>query len=191
MRKIISFMHTSLDDFAAGPNREMDWIHVDQEIFDYAGNQTDNADTALYGRITFEMMDNYWPTAGTQPGASKHDIQHSKWYNAVEKVVLSRTLKSAPSNRVHVIGDNLASEILKLKQQAGTNIVIFGSPGAVHSLLKEDLIDEFWIFVNPVILGNGIPYLHGGRRKLRLKLSLSRAFSSGVVCLQYVKEQKN
>src|ERR671933_369653 len=89
MRKLVLFMHTSLDNFVAGPNGEMDWITVDEEIFEYAGKRTSEADTALYGRVTYQMMESYWPTAADQPGASKHDIQHSAWYKSVEKVVVS------------------------------------------------------------------------------------------------------
>ena len=74
MRKIVLFMHTSLDGFTAGPNGEMDWIIVNEEMFDIAKEQTEQADTALYGRVTYQMMDAYWPTAGDKPGASKHDI---------------------------------------------------------------------------------------------------------------------
>src|SRR5215831_10792062 len=92
MRRLVLFMHMTVDGFVAGPNGEMDWIHVDEEMFEYAGQQTDNADTALYGRKTFEMMDSYWPTAADQPSAAKHDIQHSQWYNRVEKIVVSRSL---------------------------------------------------------------------------------------------------
>ena len=91
-------MHVTLDGFVAGPNGEMDWITVDDEIFDYAGDRTDHADTALYGRVTYEMMEGYWPTAADQAGATKHDKQHAAWYNKVAKVVLSRTLKTQPAN---------------------------------------------------------------------------------------------
>jgi dihydrofolate reductase len=86
-------MHTSLDGFVGGPNGEMDWIDVDDEMFEYAGQRTREADTALYGRVTYQMMESYWPTAGDQPTATKHDIEHSKWYNSVAKVVVSRTMK--------------------------------------------------------------------------------------------------
>jgi len=94
MRKIISFMHISLDGFVAGPNGEMNWINVDQEIFDFVGKRISTGDTALYGRVTYEMMENYWPAAGAKPTATRHDIEHSKWYNNVQKVVLSKTLKT-------------------------------------------------------------------------------------------------
>ena len=77
MRKLVLFMHTSLDGFVAGPNGEMDWINVDEEIFDHAEQRTHKADTALYGRVTYQMMESYWPTAADQPAATKHDIDHS------------------------------------------------------------------------------------------------------------------
>ena len=89
MRKLIISLHTTLDGFAAGPNGEMDWINVDEEMFEYAARRTNEADTALYGRVTYQMMESYWPTAGDQPNATKHDKQHSSWYNKVTKVVLS------------------------------------------------------------------------------------------------------
>jgi dihydrofolate reductase len=185
MRKIVLFMHTTLDGFAAGPNGEMDWIHVDDEIFDYAGNQTDDADAALYGRVTYQMMDAYWPTAGDQQGASKHDIKHSQWYNAVDKIVLSHTLEGNNVKRTTVIRDNIHEQITKIKHQSGKNILIFGSPTAVQSLLRENLIDEFWFFVNPVVLGKGISFFDGAVERVNLKLVSNHVFSSGVVCLQY------
>ena len=93
MRKVILFMHISLDGFVAGPKGEMDWINVDEEIFNYASHRTSHSDMALYGRVTYQMMEGYWPTAGDQPAATKHDIEHSKWYNSVTKVVISRSMK--------------------------------------------------------------------------------------------------
>src|SRR5215216_2481954 len=105
MKKLVLFMHASLDGFVAGPNGEMDWINVDDEMFEYAGQRTNNADTALYGRITYQMMESYWPTAGNQPGASKHDIEHSKWYNQVTKVVISRSMKGQNPPKTKIISD--------------------------------------------------------------------------------------
>jgi dihydrofolate reductase len=92
MRKLIFSMHTLLDGFVAGPNGAMRWINVNDEIFDFVGAITDKADAALYGRVTYEMMQGYWPTAGDDPNASKHDKEHSAWYNKVSKIVLSRTM---------------------------------------------------------------------------------------------------
>ena len=150
MRKIISFMHISLDGFVAGPNGEMNWIKVDEEIFDHVGKRIGESDTALYGRVTYQMMEGYWPTAGDEPNASKHDIEHSKWYNKVHKVVLSKTMKDAGLSNTTIISDNLADTINEIKQQDGPDILLFGSPTATHSLIRLGLIDGYWLFVGSV-----------------------------------------
>ena len=80
-------MHISLDGFVSGLNGEMDWIKVDEEIFSYGHKRISETDTALYGRVTYEMMESYWPKAADQPDASIHDIEHSKWYKNVHKIV--------------------------------------------------------------------------------------------------------
>ncbi len=143
MRKLVSFMHVSLDGFVAGPNGEMDWIIVNEEIFDYAGYRTNEADTALYGRVTYDMMEGYWPTAADQPNASRHDIEHSAWYKKVEKVVLSRSMKGKTLPNTRIVSDHIAEEINQLKKVRGEEIFIFGSPSATHALMQENLIDEF------------------------------------------------
>ena len=189
MKKLISFMHTSLDGFVAGPNKEMDWINVDDEIFDYAGGRTNESDTALYGRVTYEMMEGYWPTAGDQPNASKHDIEHSRWYNRVSKVVLSRSLRGKNLKKTTIISDNLLTKITALKNQIeNKDILIFGSPTAVHSLIELDLVDEFWLFVNPVLLGSGIPLFSNVKERTKLTLLENKSFKSGVVCLHYERQ---
>lgn len=187
MRRLVLFMHTSLDGFVAGPNGEMDWIIVDEEMFDYAGKRTNEADTALYGRVTYEMMESYWPTAAEQPGATKHDIEHSGWYNKVTKVILSRTMKGANLPNTKIISDNVSNEIIQLKQAPGQDILIFGSPSAVHSLMTENLIDDYWLFINPILLAQGIPLFKGIKDKTKLKLMETIPFASGVVCLHYEK----
>lgn len=178
-------MHTSLDGFVAGLKGEMNWINIDETMFDFVATMTDKADTALYGRVTYEMMQNYWPTAGDQPNASRHDKEHSAWYNKVSKVVLSRTLNEKGLDNTIVIGDHLAENIHQIKKQEGKNILIFGSPSASHSLLSESLVDEFWLFVNPVLLGQGIPLFKGITETTRLKLIETKTFSCGVIALHY------
>jgi dihydrofolate reductase len=185
MGNLVLFMHTSLDGFVAGLNGEMDWIHVDEEIFDYAAKRTDAADTALYGRVTFEMMESYWPTAADQPNPTRHDIEHARWYNRVAKVVLSRTMRGRHLANTKIISDNVAEEISNIKKDTDKEIIIFGSPTAAHSLMAANLIDDFWLFVNPVLLGHGIPLFSGIGNKTQLELVTSKAFSSGVVCLRY------
>lgn len=187
MRNLIFFMHTSLDGFVAGPNGEMNWIKFDDALFDFVGTMTALSDTALYGRVTYEMMQSYWPEAGKQPNASKHDIEHSTWYNNVSKVVLSKTLQSDGLHSTIVIGDRLSEQITKIKQQEGKNIIIFGSPSASRSLLNEGLVDEFWLFVNPIILGQGMPLFKDITGTTKLKLIESKTFACGVIALHYGK----
>src|SRR4051812_45329132 len=186
MRKIISFMHISLDGFVAEPKGEMNWIKVDEEIFDHVGKRISEGDTALYGRVTYEMMENYWPTAADAPNASKHDIEHSKWYKEAHKVVLSRTMEGADLPNTTIISDNLSEKINEIKQQSGNDILLFGSPTATHSLMQLNLIDGYWLFVNPIILGRGIPLFADIKEKINLKLLTTRQFTSGVTELNYI-----
>jgi dihydrofolate reductase len=93
VRNVILLMHVSLDGFVAGPNREMDWIRFDDELVDDVAELTATADTALFGRVTYQMMEGYWPTAADSPTATKHDIDHARWVNHAPKLVFSRTLE--------------------------------------------------------------------------------------------------
>ncbi|MBK9721251.1 MAG: dihydrofolate reductase family protein [Saprospiraceae bacterium] len=190
MRKVISFMHISLDGFVAGPNGEMSWIKADQEIFDYVGKRISKSDTSLYGRVTYQLMESYWPTAADKPAATKHDIEHSKWYKNVRKVVLSKTMKETGLTNTTIINDNLADRINEIKQQAGEDILLFGSPTATHSLIQQNLIDGYWLFINPIILGQGIPLFVDIKDKIKLKLlPMTRQFTCGVTELNYTVDR--
>lgn len=190
MRKVISFMHMSLDGFVAGPKGELNWINVDEEIFDHVGKRISEGDTAMYGRVTYQLMESYWPTAGDKPTATKHDIEHSKWYKNAQKVVLSNTMKEADLTNTRIINDNLSDSINEIKQQAGNDILLFGSPTATHSLIQLNLIDGFWLFVNPIILGQGIPLFTGIRDGIKLKLLTTRQFTCGVTELNYLVDKQ-
>ena len=184
-------MHISLDGFVAGPNGEMDWIKVDEEIFDYVGKRISEGDTALYGRVTYQMMESYWPAAGAKPAASKHDIEHSKWYNNVHKVVLSKTLEEADLTNATIISKNIPARINEIKQQGSKEILLFGSPTATHALIQQNLIDGYWLFVNPIILGRGIPLFTDVKDRIKLKLlPTTRQFSCGVTELNYAVERE-
>ena len=196
MGKIISFMHISLDGFVSGLNGEMNWIKVDEEIFDHVGKRISECDTALYGRVTYQMMENYWPSAADKPNATRHDIEHSKWYSKVHKVVLSKSMKDdgLPAgnpglNNTKIINDNLSDIITEIKEQAGTDILLFGSPTATHSLMQLNLIDGYWLFVNPIILGRGISLFVDIKDKIKLKLLNTRQFTSGVTELDYIVDR--
>lgn len=189
MGKIISFMHISLDGYVAGPSGEMDWIKIDQELFDYVGKRISKGNTALYGRVTYEMMESYWPTAADKPNATKHDIEHSKWYKQVRKIVLSKSMKDTDLPNTTIISDNLSDNLDQVKQETDNEILLFGSPTATHSLIQQSLIDGYWLFVNPIILGQGIPLFVESQEKTALKLlPTTRQFTSGVTELNYEVE---
>ena len=186
MRKLVVFMHVSLDGFVAGPNGEMDWINIDDAMFEYVGKKIHKTDTALYGRVTYELMQSYWPTAADQPNAKKHTIKHAAWYKEAKKIVLSRTMKGQDLPNTTIISDNIA-EIKKIKAVPGKEILIFGSPSASHTLVQENLVDNYWLLVNPVLIGEGIPLFKDIKDRIKLKLLETHTFSSGVICLQYGK----
>ncbi len=190
MRKIVAFMHTSLDGFVAGTNGELNWVKLDSEIFAFVGARIAKTDTSLYGRVTYQMMEAYWPTAADKPNPSNHDIEHSAWYKKANKIVLSKTLHENDLVKTKVIGSNLIEEITNIKKMSGSEILLFGSPSATHSLMAENLIDEYWLFVNPILLSEGIPLFNKIRDKQALTLISSKVFPSGVVCLQYMCNSK-
>jgi dihydrofolate reductase len=188
MRKIISFMHVSLDGFVAGPNGEMDWIKINEEIFNHLGKRISKGDMALYGRVTYEMMEGYWPTAGDSPTATKFEQEHSKWYGGIQKVVLSKTMEGAELSNTTIISGNLADQINELKQsgnEGSDEVLPFGSPTATHSLMKLNLIDGYWLLINPIVLGQGIPLFADIKDKIKLQLVSTQPFECGVTELSY------
>ena len=190
MRKLVSFMHISLDGFTTNSKGQMDWIMADEEMFEIAGQQTLKSDIALYGRGTYEIMEAYWPTAADQPNATKHDIEHSAWYKSVQKIVVSKTLKSSEIKNAKLFSENLQDEIRKLKNEKGKEIVLFGSPTLTRSLMDENLIDEYWLFINPILLGQGNPLFKNLSHEIKLRLLMSKTFASGVICLHYTTKKQ-
>lgn len=184
MRNLVAFMHMSLDGFAAGPNGELDWISYDQELEKYAETVVDTVGAALYGRVTYHMME-YWRTVPANPASTPHELNHANWIEAIPKIVVSRTLKSVDWHNTHIIAANLAEEIMKLKQQPGKDIVIFGSPSLTQTLAQLGLIDEYQLTLNPVILGAGMPFFAPLEQKTKLQLLSLKTFASGAMGLHY------
>ena len=183
-RSLVAFMHISLDGFVASRTGEMDWITIDDEIFQDAIALADNADTALFGRITYQMMESYWPTVLANDSSTKLELQHAEWMERTSKIVVSSTMEKVGWNNTRLIKENINQEILKLKNRPGKNIMIFGSPRLTHSFMQWDLIDDYRININPVILGSGIP-LFSVPARINLKLMETKNFKSGVVGLHY------
>lgn len=185
MRKVISLMHVSLDGFAAGPNGEMDFIHMDDEIFKDVEQQLADVDTAIYGPITYHMMASYWPTVPSNPNATRHDRAHSAWVEKVDKIVFSKKLDKVEWNNTRLVRTDLAEEIARLKALPGQNLMIFGSPRLAHSFMQLGLVDEYRLTLQPVIAGAGIPFFSPLKAPDRLRLVSSKPYSSGVIGVVY------
>ncbi|SFS72581.1 dihydrofolate reductase family protein [Paenibacillus sp. BC26] len=189
MRKLVLFMHVSLDGYASDSKGGLDWIPYNEELQKYAEEVVAEVGSPVYGRSTYRMMESYWPTVLVDPNASKHDLEHAKWVQDVKKIVISGSMDSADWNNTMLIKDNIAVEIKALKEQPGKNLVIFGSPGAAKTLLELGLIDEFLLTICPVILGGGKSAFHGDGEKNKLKLLSSRTFKSGIIAARYELEK--
>jgi dihydrofolate reductase len=188
MRKLIVLEHMSLDGFLAGPNGEMDWIRgVDQDaMWEYVNPIALSADTAVFGRVTYGMMESYWPTAGDQPNASRHDIDHSQWLNGATKLLLSKTLSAAKwgdTGSARVVHD--VAELRQIKQESGGDMLLIGSASVARECIALALADELRINVNPVILGGGTPLFPNVQTPTTLRLVASHNLPSGVVGLHY------
>jgi dihydrofolate reductase len=185
MRKVVLFMHLSLDGYAAGPNGELDWISFDEELQNYGDEIVNSVGSTLYGRVTYQMMEAYWPTVPSNPSNSKHDIDHANWYINIDKIVISKSLDKVESNNTRLIKENFAEEIAKLKQEPGKDIVIFGSPSIAHVFIQLGLIDEYQLTVSPVVLGSGVRLFQDNQAMNKLKLLSSRTLRSGLIGLHY------
>ncbi|MDR3713070.1 MAG: dihydrofolate reductase family protein [Puia sp.] len=187
MRKLVLFMHLSLDGFAADTDSGLSWISYDSELQQYAEGIVATVGSPVYGRVTYELMAGYWPAVLDNPGESEHSKAHARWVDKATKIVFSKTMKKAAWNNTIVINDNIAEEINKLKGQAGKDLVIFGSPGLAHSFMELDLIDEYQLTINPVLLGRGIPAYQHIKNKTNLKLVKATPLKSGVIGLHYAR----
>lgn len=185
MRKVISFMHVSLDGFVTGPSEEMSWITMDDEIFRDSIELAAATGTALYGHTTYRMMERYWPTVLTNPSSTKLELHHAEWVENINKIVFSKTLDKADWNNTRLIKKGILEEMIGLKQQAGGNMTIFGSPTLTHSFMHWDLIDEYKFNINPVILGSGIRLFENIAHRINLRLLSEKKFKSGVIGLHY------
>ena len=182
MRKVIVSNFVSLDGFMARPNGELDWFVVNEEFFDYANDLIKKVDTILYGRVTYEGMARYWPTV-----TSPDDIMAER-INNLPKLVFTKTLKSVSwgdYNTVRLAKDSLGDEVTKLKQQAGKDIVIYGSGNIASQLTQLGLIDEYQLVVCPVVLGKGLPQFRNIDPSIKLKLLETTPFKSGSILLKY------
>jgi len=180
MRKIIVSNLVSVDGFFEAPGQSLDWFSHGDDFFDYSVSMLDEMDTILYGSTTYKQMAAFWPTP---QGDVLPAIQQRM--NSLRKVVISNTLEKAEWENSVILNGNIATEVNKLKQQPGKNIVILGSGEIVSALTHLRLIDEYRLLVNPVILGAGTPLFKGVHNRLNLQLLQTKTLSSGTIILYY------
>lgn len=188
MRKLIVFCHLSLDGIAAIPSGSLIWIPYDKELEGWAEPIVKSTDTAIYGRVTYELM-KYWRTVSSKQNASSYELEHAQWIEGVEKIVFSKSKMVPDWNNTRVISENAKEEILTLKQKQGKNITIFGSPTLANSLIKLGLVDEYQLSMSPTVLGDGKFLFKEVKDAIKLTLIEEKTFKSGVVTLHYEKSR--
>jgi dihydrofolate reductase len=184
VRKLIVFNHVTLDGYFVSPSGDFRWAGKGNDDPEYAAFVAENASGGgelLFGRITYELMASYWPTAI----ADQHNPAVAKGMNSMAKVVFSKTLAEATWNNTRLIKSDLVSEIRKLKEEDGPGMAIMGSGSIVAQLALENVIDEYQMMIDPLALGNGRSMFDGIRDELSLKLTRSRTFKNGKVFLCY------
>jgi dihydrofolate reductase len=180
MRKLIAAMNMTLDGFC-----DHTAMIADDEIHQHYNELLSSADTLLYGRITYQLMESYWPTVVENPTGNKPTDEFAVLIDNISKTVFSHTLKNVDWKNAKVAKKNIKEEVLELKQQAGKDILA-GSPSLIVSLMNLNLIDEFQLCVQPIILGSGsIPLLKNINDRINLKLLKTKTFGSGSITLYY------
>jgi dihydrofolate reductase len=181
MRKLGVFNLVTLDGYFAGPGGDISWHKPDPEFQKVADEAANAENTLLFGRVTYELMAGYWPT----PEAIKAEPAVARGMNSAEKIVFSRTLKSADWANTRLVKDDMLAEVRRLKEGSGKGLTILGSGSLVAQLAQEGLIDEFQILLVPVVLGQGKTMFEGVKDRFPLKLVSSQAFKNGTILLDY------
>ena len=181
MRKLIYSMGVSLDGFIAGPDGEIDWSAPDEELHRFHNQQVRELGGHLLGRRLYEVM-RYWETAEQELSAD-YRLEFARIWKALPKVVFSKTLEKVEGN-TRLVRDGVAEEVARLKGQAGKDLAV-GGAGLASTCMKLGLIDEYRLFVSPVVLGGGTPYFPALDERIDLELVETRTFGSRLVYLRY------
>ena len=179
MRKLIAAINMTLDGFCdhtAGI--------ADEELHQHYNDLLRNADTLLYGRITYQLMESYWPSVVKNPTGNKPIDEFAVLIDNISKWVFSRTLRKVTWKNTALKNEVTKEEILELKRQEGKNILV-GSPTLIVTMAQLNLIDEYQLAVHPIILGRGLPLFKNIRDKINLTLLKTKTFGSGVAALYY------
>lgn len=186
MGRLIYSMLVSLDGYIEGPNHALDWAIVDEQFHKYVNDRERDLGAFVYGRRTYEVMAAFWPTADANPAHPDYIVDFARIWKSKPKFVFSRTLEKVEWNSKLVRG-NVAEEVAKLKQQYRGDLAV-GGANLAATLMRLGLIDEYQLYVNPVILGGGTPMFPALSDRIGLRLVETRAFGTGVVFLRYLPD---
>jgi dihydrofolate reductase len=180
MGNVVFSLSVSLDGFMSGPNGEIDWHHVDAELHAHMNEWLGRTTAFLEGRRTYELMEDYWPTADQQPDATPVEVEFAGIWRGMPKVVYSTTLESASP------GTTIKREVVldEVRALSATGDIVVGGPNLAKTFIALDLVDEVRLYVNPIVLGAGQPMFQSDTR-LDFELIESRTFGNGVVLVRY------
>jgi dihydrofolate reductase len=187
MRKIVLSLSMSLDGYYEGPDREIDWHLVDEELHAYFNEQIGAMSAFLSGRVTHELMAEFWPTADEDPANGAEMAEFAKIWRDMPKIVYSRTLERADWNAT-IVREVVVEEVMALKAQPGGDMAVGGADLAA-TFMRHDLIDEYCLYVHPVLIGRGRPLFRSPDTMTSLRLAETRAFGNGVVLLRYTRPE--
>ena len=188
MRKVILTMSVSLDGFIEGPDREIDWHMVDDELHSHFNEWLAAMGAFLSGRVTYELMAEFWPTADADPSSTGPMVEFARIWRDMPKIVYSTTLEHADWNTT-VVRDVVPEEVMALKAQPGGDLALGGADLAA-AFMRHDLIDEYRIYVHPVVIGGGKPlFPPSSGVEVVLRLVETRTFGNGVVLLRYSRQR--
>ena len=182
MGTLIYSMGVSLDGFIAGPGGQIDWSAPDEELHRFHNQQTREIGALLCGRRLYEEMA-YWETAEEKPSAPEYELEFARIWKDTPKIVFSKTLEKVEGN-ARLVRDNVAEEVGRLKEEPGSDLAV-GGAGLASTFMKLGLIDEYRLFVNPVVLGGGTPYFPALDERVNLELVETQTFGSRVVYFRY------
>jgi dihydrofolate reductase len=182
MRKLIYSMTVSLDGFIADPNGEIDWSAPDEELHRFHNQRVREIGAHLLGRRLYEVM-LYWETAEENPAASDYELEFARIWKAIPRIVFSKTLEKVEGN-ARLVRDDVAGEVARLKQEPGKDLAV-GGAGLASTLINMGLVDEYQLFVSPVVLGGGTPFFPSLEKAINLELVETRTFDSPAVYLRY------
>jgi dihydrofolate reductase len=182
-RKIVLPISVSLDGYIEGPGREIDWHRVDEELHQHFNDELRTMGGFLDGRVTYELMAGFWPTADQDPSSSAPVRDFAAIWRDMPKVVYSRTLQQAGWNTT-IVRDVVREEVLAMKAQPGGDLALGGADLAA-TFRELGLVDEYRLYVHPVLIGRGKPLFPPSDTRADLRLAGTRAFGNGVVLLRY------